>query len=150
QFLDPNPAVVSNVRFRRAVIQGIDRQGLIDAFFAGQTSIADSWINANDEYYAELAPSVVRYGFDPGQSAQLIEELGYAKGADDLYRDRAGEPLRVEVRTSTPNQSQIQALYAIGDMLQRVGIGADPVVVPLQRAQDLPYRAAFPAFEMVR
>jgi peptide/nickel transport system substrate-binding protein len=150
QFLDPQPAVVGDVRFRRAVYHAIDRQQLIDAFFEGQTSIAHTWIAPGDTLYSQLEGIFLKYDFDLRRAARLLEEVGYAKGADGSYRDRGGERLAVEIRTSTPNQSQIQAMFAVGDMLQRLGVGADPVAIPPQRAQELPYRASFPAFEMLR
>jgi ABC-type transport system substrate-binding protein len=38
----------------------------------------------------------------------------------------------------------------VADYWQRVGIAVDPVVIPSQRQNDLPYRATFPAFELLR
>ena len=35
QFLNPDPAVMADVRFRRALYQSIDRQELIDTLLAG-------------------------------------------------------------------------------------------------------------------
>lgn len=162
QFLEPQPLVVGDVRFRRAVLHAINRQELIDAFFSGQTSIAHAWVNDGDPFYKNLEGSIVRYDYDQRRTAQLIEELGYVKDPEGFYRpdlsgrpdfagrDRGGERLAVEIRTSTPSQTQIQAMFAVADMLQRAGVSVEPVVIPPQRAQDLPYRAAFPAFEMLR
>ena len=45
QFLDPDPAVIGDVRFRRALYQRVDRRQLVDALLAGQSMVAESWLS---------------------------------------------------------------------------------------------------------
>src|SRR5205823_2875798 len=93
-----------------------------------------------------VAPSVVHYDYDPRRAAQLIEETGYAKGPDGMYRDASGRPLVVEVRTTAhPLREQLQPVLA--DYWRQVGVGLDPVVIPRQRAADREYRATTLGFD---
>lgn len=96
QFLNPSPPVVGDARFRKAALHGIDRQQMIDTLEAGMTQIAYGWIGPDQPEFAQVEKSVVKYEYDPRRAAQMIEEIGYAKGADGVYR-RSGEKLTVEI-----------------------------------------------------
>jgi peptide/nickel transport system substrate-binding protein len=152
QFLNPSPPVVANVQFRRALVHAVDRQQLVDTLLAGMTSVAHGWLSPVDppEYHKAIEASLVRYPYDPRRAAQLIEELGYGRAADGMVQDAGGQRLVVELRTTTDNDVQIHSQLAVADHWQRVGVGVEPITVPPQRAQDLPYRATFPAFEILR
>src|SRR5205814_5262416 len=71
QFIDPNPPIVGDVRFRRAMVQAIDRQQLVETLMAGQTSIAHTFVNPDLPEYAAIDSSIVRYPYDPRASVQL-------------------------------------------------------------------------------
>lgn len=149
QFLNPSPPVVADLRFRRALMHGIDRQALVDSLQFGFSSVAHAFLNPNEPEYAEIEGQILRYEYAPGRAAQLIEGLGYAKGADGVYREGSGQKLAVELRTITTDINQ-KTLFAVTDYWQRLGVEADPVVVPTQRQPDLPYRSTFPAFDLLR
>ncbi|MBM2809667.1 MAG: hypothetical protein HW416_426 [Chloroflexi bacterium] len=146
QFLNPSPPIMANVQFRRALLHATDRQAMVDTLMDGQTSIAHTFINPKESDYKDIEPYIARYDYDPRRAAQMIEGLGYVKGLDGFYRDGAGQRLTVEARESRGSQ----ATLVIADQWQRAGVGADVVVIPPQRNEDLEYRATFPGFEVVR
>jgi peptide/nickel transport system substrate-binding protein len=151
QFLNPNPAIITEVRFRRALMHAMDRQQLIDAFQPGLTTVAHSWLSPNQPDYREIEErNLVRYDYDVRRANQLLESLELAKGSDGFYRDRAGQRLNVETRTTADDDVRQKTLFAIADYWQQAGIGVETVLIPRQRAADLEYRATFPAFELVR
>jgi peptide/nickel transport system substrate-binding protein len=153
QFVNPDPPVEADVRFRRAMLYGTDRQGFIDSFQGGLTPIADSYVSPAQPEYSDVQAGVVRYPYDPRQSAQLMEELGYARGADGLYHERmnpSGPALRVEIRTTSGDDLRDKVLFALANGWQQGGVGVDTLVIPRQRADDREYRVTRPAFEMVR
>ena len=41
-------------------------------------------------------------------------------------------------------------MFPVADAWQQIGVGAEPTIVPRQRAADREYRATYPAFELVR
>jgi peptide/nickel transport system substrate-binding protein len=150
QFVNPNPALVADARFRRALLQAIDRQALVDSIQFGQSQIAHSYVSPTEPEYREIESSIVRYDYDPRRGTDAIQELGYSRAADGLLRDSSGQPLPVEIRTTGGDDLQEKTMLSITDYWQRIGIQMEPVVVPRQRATDREYRANFPGFEEVR
>jgi len=151
QFINSNPAVVADVRFRKALQHGLNRQQIVDALQPGLTTVSDSYMTPNQSDYKEIEErNVVRYPYDVARAAQMIEGIGYTKGPDGFYRDSAGQRLSLEVRTTAGDDLREKMMFAIADDWQRLGVGVEPVIIPRQRADDLEYRATFPAFEIVR
>jgi peptide/nickel transport system substrate-binding protein len=145
KFTNPNPAIIGNVQFRRALLYGTDRQQMADTLQGGMTTVAHSLL-PDQPQYREAAAQIVRYDYDPRRATQLLEELGYGKGGDGVFRDAAGQKLWVEIRANGGNPNQEKALFAVADYWQRLGIDAEPLLVPGQRRLDRAYRAARPGF----
>lgn len=73
---DPAPAnnaqILTNLKIRQAVMYAIDRQSLIDNFYAGQAKLADNWMPPATQFYkAENLPT-----YNPDMAKQLISESG--------------------------------------------------------------------------
>ncbi len=150
QFLNPNPAVILDVRFRRALLQAVDRQQIIDSLVEGLGPMGHSIISPEDADWRDVEGSIVRYDLDPRRAVQTIEGLGYARASDGFFRDAAGQRLTVEVRTTSNDDSQMKTMFSVADYWQQIGVSVDQVPVPQQRATDREYRATRPAFEIVR
>jgi len=150
QFVDPNPTVVTDVRFRRALLHAIDRQQIVDTLQFGLVPVAHSILSPGQAQYRELEErNVVRYEYDPRRAEQLVQGIGYTRGSDGTFRDPAGQRLSLEFRTITTDINQ-KTMLAVADYWQKVGIATETVVIPTQRATDLEYRANFPAVELLR
>lgn len=150
QFINPNPPVLADVRFRRALLQATDRQRLVDTFMGGLTQVAHSYVGPSQREYREVESAIVRHEYDARTAVQVIEGLGYIRGADGFFRDAANQRLSVEIRTTAGDDLRDKLLFAIADEWQRSGVGVEPIVIPRQRADDREYRATRPAFELVR
>jgi len=148
QFLNPNPPILSNVHFRRALLHATDRQQLVDTLMGGRTTIAHTFINPLEADYGPIASQVVEYGYDPQRAVQLMEELGYRKGSDGQFADGSGQKPTVEVRISGAGGQRL--LLAVAALWQQIGVPVDPQIIPPQRTSDVEYRSNFPAFEIVR
>jgi peptide/nickel transport system substrate-binding protein len=144
QFLQANPAVVTDVQFRRALLHAIDRQQLVDALLPGQGSVSHVFLGPFEPAFKDVESALVRYDYDPRRAGQLIEGLGYTRGADGSLRDTAGQRLSVELR-SEPLETEQKSLFAVNDFWQKLGLGVEPLVIPQQRTNDLEYRYTFPA-----
>jgi peptide/nickel transport system substrate-binding protein len=149
QLLNPSPAVVSDVRFRRAMFYAIDRQAMVDNLQGGLTQVVESWIRPSEPEFRDLERNIVRYPYDARRAIQEIEGIGYSRGPDGVFRDAEGQRLGLEFRTITGDINQ-KTLLAVSDNWQQAGVAVDQVVIPSQRQSDLPYRATFPAFELLR
>lgn len=149
QFINSSPAVVADLRFRRALMHAMDRQEMADSLVMGLASVGHSLLNPNQAQYQDVESRIIRYEYDPRKAAMMIESLGYVRGADG-FRDATARKLAVEIRTSKGDDLQEKSMFASADYWQRVGVGVDPVVVPPERSRDAEYRQTFPAFDLKR
>ena len=146
QFLTPDPAVVANARFRAALLHGTDRVQLAESLQAGLVSAADGFLNPNEPDYPAVQSNVAKYAYDPRRGAEILEELGYVKGGDGFYADSSGQRLAVEIRSTADNDIHHKSLFAVADDWQRLGVTTEPMLIPIQRANDREWRAMMPGF----
>lgn len=147
QFMDSNPAVIgADVRFRRALLHAIDRQQLVDTFFAGMSSVAHAYVTPGQPGYEDIERSVMRYDYDPRRARQLLEEIGYRPDADGMYRDAAGQPLALELRNFGPGDN---ATHTVGDYWTRAGVRTTVFIIPQQLSRDNEYRMTFPGLQLL-
>jgi len=146
-FLYGDPPVVKDLRFRRAMLMAINRQELAESLLPGFSTVAHSVMLPSDPDFAAIDSSVVKYPYDPAQAVRMIEGIGYTRGGDGMFRDTAGQPLAVEMRTTSDNEIHMKAFFPVIDYLKGVGIQIDAVVVPPARQRDVEYRAKFPGFQ---
>jgi peptide/nickel transport system substrate-binding protein len=73
--------IFQNEKIREAVAYAINKQALIDAFYAGQGVPADNWMPPGTQYYkAEALPT-----YDPEKAKALIAESGVKDLTIDLW-----------------------------------------------------------------
>lgn len=149
QFINPSPAVILDVRFRRALLQAIDRQLLVDSLQGGLSSVAHTNFTPAQPEFKDIEASIVRYSYDPRRAQEAIEGLGYARGADGFFRDGAGQRLAVELRSTPGREVNEKTTFIVADHWQASGVGVETVLIPLQRNSDREYRQTRPAFEVV-
>jgi peptide/nickel transport system substrate-binding protein len=123
---------------------------MVDVLQFGLTSVGHTFVSPKEPEYPFVESGIVKYDYDPRRAAQMIEELGYSKGQDGVYRDRAGQKLSVQTRTSLGDELQEKTMYAAGDDWKRLGVEIEVHLVPPQRANEAEYRATFPAFDVKR
>jgi peptide/nickel transport system substrate-binding protein len=150
QLLESDPVAISDLRFRQAMTQAMDRQAMVETLQAGVAPVAHIWLNPTHALFQEVEPSVVKYEFDPRRATQLLEEMGYRKGSDGMYRDGSGQPLSVEIRALESLDIQVKSMLSVADYWKRLGVGVETVAIPRQREQDRAYRSTFPGFEVTR
>lgn len=150
QFLNPNPPILANVHFRRALMHALDRQEMVETFMGRLVPIAHAFLAPARPEYKEIESQLVRYEYDPSKAARMLGELGYAKGADGVFRDAAQQKLAFEVRAPRNLDVQVKSLFSVADYWQKLGIDVDPVASRPAQQMERPYRANYPAFEIVR
>lgn len=148
QFINPSPALIGNLQFRKALMHAIDRQTMADTLQSGLVPVAHTFMGTDNPMYPQIEPRIVKYEFDPRKASQMIEAIGVTRGSDGMFA-QGGQRLSLEMRT-TPGDLYDKILAAVRDYWQGVGVGAEAVSVPLQRQRDLEYRATRPGFELTR
>ncbi len=91
-----NP-VLADVRVRRALLLGIDRQSMVDRLMGGRVPVANSFVSPLEATYN---PDVPTYPYDPDKARALLTEAGWVPGADGIRRNAKGERLELEFSTS--------------------------------------------------
>ena len=144
QFINPDPPVLLDVRFRRALAHAFDREALNELINVGVAPPpAGFLIPVGAPEFAAIRPSIVEYPFDPRRAAQLIEEVGYTR-VGDTYRDPTGKELSVQYLTTQGGAEEQAALFLL-DSWKRLGVRgvAD---IRATAAIDSEARATRPAF----
>ncbi|HEY3116353.1 MAG TPA: peptide ABC transporter substrate-binding protein [Chloroflexota bacterium] len=149
QLINTSPAVVADVRFRKALMQATDRQQLVDTIMYGRSVVADNFFTPSAPEFAGTLDAAVRYPYDVAAASRQIEALGYAKGQDGLYRDSAGQTLSVEIRTNQVD-TNIKTMLVVADQWQRMGVKVEPVPMSPESQTDGAYVASYPAFLLYR
>lgn len=150
QFLEPSPEVILDMRFRRALLHATDRQQMADNLVGpGISSVAHSFIGPDFPEYRQVEGRVVRYEYDPRKAVQMIEQLGYTRGADGVFRDTAGRRLSVEIRQFGTEMGRLATLVT-ADYWQRVGVAVDLQIVPQALEGDRAWMFSFPGFLLLR
>jgi peptide/nickel transport system substrate-binding protein len=148
QHLNPDPAILGDVRFRQALYHGINRQDLVDTLMGGFSVVAHHPIPPGEELLQEAAARAVKYDYDPRRSMQMLEGMGLTRAGDGFYRDASGQRIQVELRRAGDDDMEEKTILASADFWNRLGIAAEPISVPPARQRDLEYRAKFPGFEI--
>lgn len=149
QFMNPDPPLLANLQFRRALLMSLDRKELADTFGYGLAAPADSWLQPDRPAYPAVQGRLARYQYDPRGAAQMIESLGFVKGPDGFFRDSQGQKLGFLVRTTDQLPIQPKSTLSVANYWQQFGLDVRTENVPNQLIPDRAYRAQFPAFELV-
>ncbi|HZT08842.1 MAG TPA: peptide ABC transporter substrate-binding protein [Chloroflexota bacterium] len=115
---------VFDVRVRRAALHAIDRQGIVDAIFAGHGHVQHFWLPPSDPAFPAVDHAVTKYEYDPGRAEALLREAGWTKGPDGIARNAAGEPLDMPM-LNQPTEVEQQEAAIVVDEWKDVGIGSE-------------------------
>jgi peptide/nickel transport system substrate-binding protein len=114
--------------FRKALAYAINQQEIIDKAHQGFGSPASFGLLSPDhEYYS---PNASTYPHDPAKARQILESLGYEKGASGFYA-KGGKALQVEILASNITVAGESVADRDGEVMKRqleaVGIHVDLV-----------------------
>ena len=96
-----NNQVVADVRVRRALQLGIDRQAVVDTVLSDSYRTSGSVLGHDDPLFTDLSSDI---GYRPQEAARLLDEAGWRRGADGV-REKDGTKLNVTLAAS--NQSVV-------------------------------------------
>lgn len=150
QLLNPNPPAMLDVTFRRALFHAIDREQIVETIQYGMVPVAHAFVSPTEPVYEDIAPSIVRYDYDPQRATRLIEAVGYSRGPDGVFRDPGGQRLQLEVRTSGGDDAHEAGVFTIADHFKRVGIAAEPFLIPQAQRDDREYNSTYPGVRLWR
>ena len=109
---------LSDVRVRKAIAYGIDRDKLIKGLFEGKRKKASSHVHPKDVYFTE---DLTVYNFDQAKASQLLEEAGFKKGSSG-YLEKDGKRLTLPLMTTAQNKTREMVEVYIQEQLKKLGI----------------------------
>ena len=150
QGVDPQPAIVSNAQFRKALMYATDRQQMADTLMYGLQPVADGLFSPGTPEYEATKAGIVRYEYSPQRALQMLQDLGFTRGGDGLLRDGSGQKLDMEVRAYAQRDIHHKALYPLVDYWKQIGINAEPSARTADQGRDAKEMAEFPSFLVLR
>ena len=136
-----DPAAILDVRVRRAIAHGIDRDANNEGVWGGVGFPSDSFVPAGLPHFEAVQRAIAHYQFDPRRAEALMTEAGFLKDRDGLFASGTGR-LRFELKASagTENERQLQIMAQVW---QGAGFEVQTVAVPLAQARDIEGRHTF-------
>lgn len=90
-----------DVRVRKALAYGLNRQAIVDAVYQGLAEVRDvpqskvSWAYPDEK-------DIIHYDYNPEKAKQLLDEAGWKVGPDG-YRYKDGQKFTIHFLASSPN-----------------------------------------------
>ncbi len=137
-----HPALL-DLRVRKALAHGIDRQALNEGLFEGQGFVSETFVPATSPYFPEVDRVVAKYPYDPKRSEQYMAEIGYAKDREGFFANSAGERFKTDLRVTTgPEFERGQAIML--DTWRQAGFQMSGSLVPASQVPTAEDRHTFP------
>jgi peptide/nickel transport system substrate-binding protein len=109
----------ADVRVRRALIHGIDRELIARTILDGLAPVAHGPIQPLSWAYTD---EIARYPFDPARARALLDEAGWTTDAKDGIRRHAGRPLAFTLVTQAGYAIRENVAQAIQQQLRAIGV----------------------------
>ncbi|HLT01177.1 MAG TPA: peptide ABC transporter substrate-binding protein [Geminicoccaceae bacterium] len=113
-----NP-ILADVRVRKALLMGLDREALNEQLFGGRQPVAHTSVNPLDWVHYDDVP---RYEEDLEAAAALLDEAGWDQIRGGVRHNAAGEPLRLELMTTAGNRTRELVQQVLQSQWQRIGV----------------------------
>jgi peptide/nickel transport system substrate-binding protein len=122
-----NP-ILADKQVRLAIAHAIDRQDLVNRVLAGQSSLADSVIPPNSQFFNPTTP---KYAFNPDQARAILDADGWTPSPDGIRVNAQGQRLSFNYQ-STPVAIRNKTMPLVKDQLAAVGIEVNIYQLPGQ------------------
>ena len=113
-----NP-LLQDVRVRRALAYGINREGISQQLFEGKQPVSNTYLPPRHPGYTD---AVQKYPYDPARARAMLQEAGFTPGSDGILRNAAGQRLALELNTTAGNRVREQVEQIIQQNLKDIGI----------------------------
>ncbi len=116
--LRPDNPLVADIRVRKALLHGTDRQEIVSTLYSQSYPVARSVLSSQAAGFVDLSD---RMKFDPVLAAGLLESAGWHMEPDGL-RHKDGQILRLGVHISLPHPQNKTMLELLAEQWRRIGV----------------------------
>jgi len=129
---------VQDLLVRQAIMQGIDRDRLIQMVYLGYAKPAYSFIYPEMDTYN---PNLPKYDFDPEKAKQMLEQGGYVDSDGDGYRTdkKTGQNMSFEFLVPSAWPDEVKLAKVVKEQLKDIGIQIELKVVDLDTYYEFIY-----------
>ena len=138
-----SPKALLDVRVRRALAYAFDTPGALDVFTGGRGVITHTLTSPRVAYYPAIERGITKRDYDPRATQRLLEEAGYARGADGFYLTPTGEPLKLDLWNTGGAVFERENRIFV-DSLRRAGVDTSAQTMTPARLADAEARALTP------
>ena len=124
---------------RIAIDYAVDKEGIASIAMAGLAQPASSLLSPVDTFFRWEVPADQLRTYDPEKAKAILDEAGYAVGADGIREDAKGNKLKFRLAAFNEYPMDITAAKKITSYLKDVGIGTELQVMDENAFYDLNY-----------
>ena len=107
--------------FRHALAYSIDMNSLVrNVLYGFGTPGQQGWATPGDPLFYN--PNITKYPYDPNQANQILDNLGWKKGADGVRSTDNGTRLEFDLLTPSDTPTQIRIGEFIRDQVAQIGV----------------------------
>lgn len=143
-----NPPALADLRVRRAIVHGLNRQDIVEGLFDGRVPVSEFFVPNTVANWADMDRTARKYPFDPRQAETLMSEAGFRKAANGFYASPAGQQFAFENMVVGGSQNERQGAI-MADGWRRVGFDVTPTILPANLTQSGEARGTFPGLSSV-
>jgi len=110
-------AILGDVRVRRAIAYGINKQRIVDTLLFGNAKLGTSELNAGFFECQNIPP----YPHDPTQAKKVLDEAGWKLSSDGI-RAKDGNKLRLKIATTSGNKLREDTEVLIAEDMKAIGV----------------------------
>jgi len=138
---------IKDLKVRKAIMHGIDRDRIIRMVYRGYAVPVDSFI------YTELSdhnPDLPKYLHLPGTARKILTDAGYADTDGDGIRNdpRSGQNLTFEFMVPSDWTDEVKTVKMIQEQLKDIGIDISMKVIDLDTYYEFIYAPADDEFDI--
>jgi peptide/nickel transport system substrate-binding protein len=115
-------------QFRIALSHAINRQEIIDTAYLGQGEPSQAAPVKGSEFYDEqMSAQYIEY--DPEKAKQTLTDAGYKLGADGIWADADGNPIKFVLETATGVADRSDSMELVVKYWKEIGVGVELSVI---------------------
>jgi len=142
----PLPAL-KDLNVRKAIEMAIDKQSIVDKVYPGAAQPGETIVRPLSTYWHLTVPADKVIKYDPAAANALLDQSGYAKGADGIRVDpKTGQPLHITLPTSDDVNGSSDIGQLVRGYLKQIGISVDVKPTTAAKMYDLQQSGEFDAY----